>query len=144
MKNLIYLEDRIKIRKSYENWFPRSDPYKYFPWFQRFTPIEKNVWRDIRYLGLPFYPQFPIGKYFVDFADPLMKIVIEVDGKEFHKDHEKDLARQREIESKGWEVIRIPGWKTFKSSEDYIERTEEFYENCSEGILEDLLRNTYL
>ena len=46
-------------------------------------------------LGLPFYPQYPIGKYFVDFADPVKKIVIECDGKKYHQDKEKDKRRQR-------------------------------------------------
>jgi len=38
------------------------------------SPIEFNVWSDIRSNGLMFYPQFPVLNYFIDFADPIRKI----------------------------------------------------------------------
>lgn len=155
-----------KIRESYKTWKPRSCPYSYYDWSSIFTPIEDNVWGDIRLLGLPFYPQFPVGRYFIDFADPVNKIGIEVDGREWHQDIEKDLKRQKEIESMGWKIIRIQGRKTFKTYEDYfpedfeeklydkyeeeedrkIQREyyrEEYITECSEGILIELRDNFY-
>lgn len=46
----------------------RQDPY-FMDW--DFTPIERNVWSDIREQGLPFYPQVPVLNYFLDFGCPI-------------------------------------------------------------------------
>lgn len=45
----------------------RINPY-WLNW--DFTPIERELWNDIRGKGLPFYPQIPVGPYFLDFGDP--------------------------------------------------------------------------
>lgn len=126
-----YFEHLNKIKESYKDWSPRSDPYRYYDWSKIFTPIEENVWHDIRVLGLPFYPQFPIKRYFVDFADPLKKIALEVDGKKYHQDKSKDKKREQEIKNIGWRVIRFPGKITFKEYQDYF--PEDFEEKLIEN-----------
>jgi very-short-patch-repair endonuclease len=73
-----------------------------------FSPIEDNAWGQIRALGLPFYPQFPILDYFADFADPLRKIAIELDGKKFH-DKKRDDIRDSRLHKEGWKIYRITG-----------------------------------
>lgn len=85
----------------------RYSPYP-IDWIPYFSPIESMAWGEIRCLGLPFWPQFPIGQYFADFADPIKKIVIECDGKEFHS-REKDAPRDAYMNVKGWRVYRISG-----------------------------------
>lgn len=155
--NTITLEERNRIRERYKNWKPRTDPYQYGDWISLFSPIENNVWSDIRYLGLPMYPQYPVGKYFIDFADPIKKIGIEVDGKEFHQDIEKDEFHQSELEKLGWEIIRITGDKTFKDRRSFISEDEEreatseelpgllaeYYAESSEGILNRIRNDHY-
>jgi very-short-patch-repair endonuclease len=83
------------------------DPYL-IDWTLLFSPIESMAWGEIRYLGLPFWPQFPIGKYFADFANPIKKIVIECDGKEFHS-QAQDCQRDAFMIGEGWTVYRISG-----------------------------------
>lgn len=73
------------------------------------TPIEQWLWSDIRHHGAVLYPQYPVGKYFVDFASPRLKVAIECDGAAFHRDREKDAFRQAQIEALGWTVYRISG-----------------------------------
>ena len=87
-----------------------TDKYLPYPinWKIIFTPIESAAWGEIRYLGLPFWPQFPIGKYFADFADPIKKIVIECDGAAFHS-HAQDAKRDAFMAGEGWSVYRISG-----------------------------------
>ena len=159
-----YFEQLKEIRESYKFWRQGDDPYSIYDWFKIWTPIERNVWGDIRYLGLPFYPQFPVDKYFIDFADPIKQIGIEVDGKEWHRDKEKDENRQKVLEELGWTIIRIQGKTTFRIYEDYF--TEDFYDSllnleeedaqeqsellqqkyfieCSEGILRKLKIEIY-
>jgi len=44
--------------------------------------------------------------YSLDIAIPDLKIVIESDGSYWHQDSERDLKRQKEVESLGWRFIR--------------------------------------
>jgi len=71
------------------------------------SSIEKAMKTFLVELGIDFSQQHPIKKYFVDFALPDVKIAIEVDGHYWHRDSERDNARQREIEREGWLVIRF-------------------------------------
>ena len=110
-----------------------------YPYFHewKMTPIEENVWSDIRKFSVPLYPQVPVGQYFVDFGNPWEKVAIEVDGKEWHMNKEKDDKRQKEIESMGWAVYRIPGKDTYTPPLDnwvcpntLNYESEDYHENC--------------
>ncbi len=46
----------------------------------------------------------------IDFADPHLRIAIEVDGRAFHSDHrsfERDRRRQNMLVLKGWMILRF-------------------------------------
>ncbi len=92
--------------------YAKTDTSVYTPypidWTLIFTPIESMAWGEIRYLGLPFWPQFPIGKYFADFANPIKKIAVECDGAAFHI-LENDRNRDAFMIDRGWTVYRISG-----------------------------------
>jgi very-short-patch-repair endonuclease len=75
----------------------------------RLTPIEAWLWSDIRAIGAVLYPQYPVGRRFVDFGNPVAKVAIECDGAKFHQDKEADAKRQGEIEALGWTVYRLTG-----------------------------------
>lgn len=100
-----YLIQKIKARHPYP-----YDPNVY-PWQEFLSPIEKNVWNAIRALGMPFYPQFPVGRYHVDFADPIFKLAIEADGAAYHN-KKKDDWRDFQLDQKGWTIYRIEGRDT--------------------------------
>jgi very-short-patch-repair endonuclease len=74
------------------------------------TPIEERAWYAIRGQDVPMYPQIPALNYFLDFANPFLKIGLECDGKQWH-DAEKDAARDARLSDAGWQIYRIPGWK---------------------------------
>lgn len=69
-------QDRLAIREMYKtidtNFY---DPYP-IDWVKVFTPIEYMTWCDIRDYPMQMWPQYPIGKYFADFANVDKKIVI--------------------------------------------------------------------
>lgn len=73
------------------------------------SPIERIFWCEARSLGVVLYPQFPIGRFFADFANPVAKVVIECDGLEFHQDGTKDNAREDVMRADGWRIYRITG-----------------------------------
>lgn len=140
--------DREQIREAYKQYEPdllsgvRRSPYDLgIDW--QFSPIEDNVWAAIRYLGLPLYPQYPVGRFFVDFGDPKRKIAIEVDSIRWHKDKVKDAMRDKEIQKLGWRVYRIPSYMTYKTREDYTDSEgkvdeENYRDDSAEGYLLDI------
>ena len=77
---------------------------------------EQEFWEMVvhqeRIWGLfyPIIPQYQVGKYFLDFAMPVIKLGMEIDGLAYHNGQEsfmKDRRRQREIESQGWRIVRF-------------------------------------
>lgn len=103
-----YQANQAEIMKSASEW--GVDPYE---WEQharvRMTPIESALWGDIRLVGLVLYAQYPVGRFFVDFGNPVAKVAIECDGAAYHLDAAKDAARERELNEMGWKVYRISG-----------------------------------
>lgn len=109
------------IREVYEYYTPaifaaaakhrrgRIDPY-FLPW--QFTPIEAIAWDQIRMLGTPLYPQVPVDRVFLDFANPYYKIGLELDGAEYH-DRQRDLARDEVLLKQGWHIYRIKGFEIY-------------------------------
>lgn len=96
------------------------EPHTYFiDWLMLFTPIERAVWSSIRSCGLPMRPQYPVGPYFADFADPKRRIVIECDGREFHQNKSRDAARDDAMHRNGWIVFRLTGSECMKPDMDW-------------------------
>lgn len=89
-------------------------PY-HLPFYKHFTPIETNIFNVIRCVGLPFVCQYPVGKYFIDFADPYLKVAIECDGKQHRYRVELDNIRDKFLSSEGWNIFRIEGRHTFRT-----------------------------
>lgn len=103
-----YAEVDHLIKRRSDEWM--IDPYAWeFDGGIRLTPIEWALWNDIRMENMVMYPQYPVGRYFVDFGNPAAKVAIECDGEQWHTDKTKDAVRQREIETLGWHVYRITG-----------------------------------
>lgn len=76
---------------------------------QSFMP-ERLLWsrlRNGRCGGFRFRRQHPVGPYVVDFFCATARLVTELDGRSHDERVAYDQARQREIESQGFEVIRI-------------------------------------
>lgn len=73
------------------------------------TPIEEWLWSDIRDADIVMYPQYPVGRFFVDFGNPVAKVAIECDGHAFHLDKARDGERDAQMEALGWRIYRISG-----------------------------------
>lgn len=91
------------------------------------TPIERWLWHDIRLCDLVLYPQYPVGRFYVDFANPVAKVAIECDGKAFHLDVVKDERRQAEIEALGWTVYRFTGAECRQDTEEVYDEDHDCY-----------------
>jgi very-short-patch-repair endonuclease len=109
-----YAEIRPELDRA-EAWRWAIDPYA-VNWPKLFTPIEMALWMDIRGHGLVLYPQFPVGRYFADFANPRARVVVECDGAAYH-DPERDEARDGDMRRMGWTVYRFAGSECVKPDE---------------------------
>lgn len=87
------------------------DPY-IVDWGRIFTPIEEDGWYYVRTMGLKMFPQYPVGRFFVDFGDPWKHVAIECDGQQWHN-AERDAKRDRELADMGWRVLHLSGSELF-------------------------------
>lgn len=124
---------------------PRTwiSPYCDIDWMTIFSPIEDMTWQAIRCFGAaPFYPQYPVDRFFVDFGNPALKIAIECDGHDYHLDKEKDNKRDERLFELGWKVYRIPGKDCVRPV------NQEYYDldylpiECWKGVLSEFYYNT--
>lgn len=143
------IQDRIHIRKCYNSLLKGSNefisPYSIMDWNKEMSPIEFETWKIIRGIGMPFMPEFPVYKYFLDFANPLQKIGIECDSFMYHKDKIKDLKRDAELYKFGWKIFRITGSECNfvpKKSLSEILNDEQYYNLDISCELEDFFMNS--
>jgi len=142
----------VKIKRAYATVLPewikdyqttgnmRHDPYV-IDW--RFnSPIQRILWGDIRAIGLPFYPTVPARGYFIEFANPFLKIGIESNGRAWFND-KKARIRNKCLAADGWMIFRL-AWHEFKpvsdlhSAEDEESSSQDLYQyymTTSEGLL---------
>ena len=62
----------------------------------------------------------------IDFADPLLKVAIEVDGRAFHSDtsaFERDRERQNMLALRGWLVLRFTWERLVNDPEGVVAET---------------------
>lgn len=110
-----YAAHQVLVDQGQASW-NEGDPYAIADWMPMFSPIELLAWHDIRELGLPLWPQFPVGRFFVDFGNPVAQVAFECDGAAYH-DAAHDAARDRELNAIGWTVYRAPGWLCVRDPE---------------------------
>jgi very-short-patch-repair endonuclease len=79
------------------------------------TNIEIQIERILVKLKIPYewnsYVKTKTTYRFPDFKIENKKLIIECDGEYWHRDKEKDLKRQQELEEIGYKVIRFSGKK---------------------------------
>ena len=94
------------------------------------SPLEVRFWKWVLRTELPPpIPQCPYtghGHYarFVDFAYPDVKLAIETDGFEFHRereDFERDAAKLSYLAARGWRVIHVTS-RLLEDDADTIEK----------------------
>lgn len=133
-----YNRHHAEIMASTSDWFDDAYSWDHEAGI-RLTPIEQALWHDIRAESLVLYPQYPVGRFFVDFANPVWKVAIECDGARWHTDVARDASRQAEIESMGWAVYRITGRDCLTDFEEVED--EEGHQFLRAGPARAFIRN---
>lgn len=134
-------EEIIKWQQCHPNSFYRAYPYD---WNIVFTPIESLAWGSIRCKGnIPLYPQYPALSYYLDFGNPLKKIGLELDGKDYHN-IEKDKKRDKELSEWGWKIYRVSGSQMNKTNYTsyYDSEINDYEEGDYKNLIRDWIYNT--
>jgi very-short-patch-repair endonuclease len=87
------------------------------------TNAERVLWLQLRAHrldGLRFRRQTPIGQYIVDFVCHERRLVIELDGGQ-HAESQRDIRRDRWLESKGYRVLRFWNSDVLQNREGVLE-----------------------
>ncbi len=77
---------------------------------QRSQDSEWKLWAILRNRqlgGFKFRRQFPIDRFFADFACWDAKLIVEIDGSQHLNQVQYDKERTRIIETYGWRVVRF-------------------------------------
>lgn len=149
------IQDRIYLRSCYKSILDGTDdcisPYSIIDWKEEMSPIEFETWKVIKSIGLRFKPEFPVSKYFIDFANTEHKIGIECDGAMYHTDKSKDIIRDIELYKLGWKIFRITGrecnkipelslseilYNEQRHNEEISDLLEDFFMNSVDGVVE--------
>lgn len=70
------------------------------------TSIERIMRQALESENIEFEAQYPVKRYFIDFAIPSRNLAIEVDGAYWH-DKERDAQRDAILTANGWRVLRF-------------------------------------
>ena len=84
------------------------------------TPAERQLWSVLsrrQVDGFHFTKQFPVGRYFADFACRKARLVVELDGCSHNARLEHDAARDSWMQGEGYTVLRF-------SNEDVMRNLE--------------------
>ncbi|MDR7400096.1 MAG: endonuclease domain-containing protein [Armatimonadota bacterium] len=75
--------------------------------------------------GCKFRRQHPIGSYVVDFCCPESGVVVEVDGGQHGDQRHQDDRRTRELERRGFRVLRFWNTEVFANLDGVLQRIVE-------------------
>ncbi|WP_299393931.1 endonuclease domain-containing protein [Pelagibius sp.] len=100
------------------------------------TEAERRLWAALRnrqLAGHKFRRQVPLGRFVVDFACYDEKLVVELDGGQHsggqHVDHqEKDAARTKWLEARGFRVLRFWNHEVLENLEGVLAKIAEALE----------------
>lgn len=132
-----YESSMDSIMKSYDkSKFTWASSYP-TDWSNILTDIEFQVWSIIRTKGrLVLYPQFPVDHYFVDFANPGLKIGLEIK-KNSIDDPEKKQQRDDKIKSHGYTIYEVSGKEMYRTN--FVTLEEIDFQNDTENKINEKL-----
>ena len=84
------------------------------------SPIEKILYFELKRFGIECELQYQLKGIRCDIGIPSKKLIIECDGKEYHKDKLRDKARDIPCNKQGWKVERFTGSKIWKNSRKIV------------------------
>lgn len=124
-----------KAREIIRNLIVLESPIEELFYYQY---LESYNWYDEKENIL--IAQYGIGGYRVDFVVKGKKIIIELDGHEFHKTKEQreyDCKRERFLQKEGWQIIRYTGTEIYKNSKKCVDDVFQMLPNLPKSELKN-------
>ena len=109
------------------------------------TLAEKLAWNLLRNRQLVHYKfrrQVPLGNAIVDFCCLSLRLVVELDGAghAYQPQATRDQQRDRELENRGYRVLRFPNGIVLKAPTEFVKRVRECIAQLERARLDDLRR----
>lgn len=89
--------------------------------------VIENEFNDKNYIF-----QYRVNKYSLDFAWPLKRVYIEIDGSQHENNKEYDNIRDTKLKSLGWTVLRVKWIDLFHDTKRYIQIMKQFIDKAKE------------
>lgn len=92
------------------------------------SPIERSFREACSLAGIHFDTEEQIGRYRVDFIDHGRRLIIELDGHDFHKTKEQrtyDASRDRQLHRDGFVVLRFTGSEIYTSLNRCVDEVKQ-------------------
>jgi very-short-patch-repair endonuclease len=90
------------------------------------TEAEKRLWallQNRQLDGWKFRRQLAIDSYIVDFCCPAARLIVELDGgQHFERRKRYDDARTRDLQARGFKVIRFPNYEVLSATDAVAEQ----------------------
>ncbi len=105
-----------------------------------YSEAENLINIENRYKKLEVMRQVSIGKYFADFYYPENKVVLEVDGRQWHstkKQVEHDMERNRYMNDNGYCVVRVSGSMVKNNAEGIVNLCSRMFGNRTHYVNSD-------
>jgi very-short-patch-repair endonuclease len=93
-------------------------------------------------LRYKFRRQLPLDNAIVDFCCLSLKLVVELDGAGHAYDSQakRDRQRDRELEKRGYRVLRFPNGIALKAPTEFVKKIRECIAQLEQARLEELGR----
>jgi very-short-patch-repair endonuclease len=99
------------------------------------TGLERTMRLALEAAGIPFQPQHPAGRHFIDFAIPEAMLAVEVDGTYWHTP-ERDARRDAALQALGWTVLHFSEDRVTGDVHGCIAELLQALEDALQGIRE--------
>jgi very-short-patch-repair endonuclease len=106
---------------------PRHLPERAQHMRKHLTPSEAALWRELAggKLGVRFVRQLVIGRFIVDFAAPVARLVVEVDGGYHAERAVADARRDRVLARAGYRVLRLEAELVMREMPEALRRVRD-------------------
>ncbi len=88
------------------------------------SPLELTLYEALLNHGVTATPGKRVGHYRLDLAieNGDQRLDIELDGRAFHQDQDRDRSRDSDIKALGWSVVRFSGIQITRNLDDCVEK----------------------
>ena len=115
--------------------------YEVQEWDKVLDPVALHIFEDIKIIGIPLYPIFPVAEnQYLHFANPFNRVGIEI----VYKNSDKNIIHRKLelLRSQGWTVYESISTKSHYTFEDfysYITGKELAFEESEDGEIMEFL-----